>query len=79
MAARKRPAAAPPPIGDMRQHKPLIRELMDEHPEWTYRRIGDRLGEILGVTLGSKDYQAVMRHYDAYEDYQVMALTAPDT
>ena len=38
MAARKRSAAASPPIGDMLQHKPLIRDLMDEHPECTYRR-----------------------------------------
>ena len=61
MAARKRPAAAPPPIGDMRQHTQTIREIIDDHPDWGYKRIGAKLEEVMGVTLESKDYQAVLR------------------
>ena len=73
MAVRKRPAAAPPPIGDMRHHAHLVRDIMDDHPDWGYKRIGARLGEVLGVTLEPKDYQAVLRLYESYEDYQCMA------
>ena len=79
MAARKRPAAALPPVGDVREHADLVRDIMDEHPDWGYKRIGARLGEVLGVTLTPLDYQAVLRlqkaepaapdEREAYEDF----------
>ena len=61
MPPRRRPAADPPPIGDVRDHAQLVGRIMDEHPDWGYRRVGRELGEILGVTLEPRDYQAVLR------------------
>jgi len=52
MAARKRPAAAPPRIGDVRKHVVLVREIMADFPEWGYKHVGARLGELLGARLG---------------------------
>ena len=59
-------------MGDVREHADLIRDIIDEHPDWVYKRIGAQLGEVLGVTLESKDYQAVLRVQKAepaYEDF----------
>ena len=61
MSSRKRPAAAPPPIGDVSEHADLVREIITAHPDWGYKRVGTKLGEDLGVTLEPKDFQAVMR------------------
>ena len=36
MAARKRAAAAPPRIGDVRKHVDLVREIMADFPEWVF-------------------------------------------
>ena len=64
MACRKRPAAALsglPCIDDVRLHVDLVREIMADFPEWGYRRVGARLGELLRVSLEPSDFQAVLR------------------
>ena len=59
MSARKRAAEV---LGSIPiDHADKVRKISDENPDWGYKRVGDRLGEDLGVQLESKHYQAVRK------------------
>ncbi|CAK0906440.1 unnamed protein product, partial [Prorocentrum cordatum] len=64
MSCRKRPAAALsalPRIDDVGRHAQAVRDIVTDHPDWGYRRVGARLGELLHVTLEESDYRQVLR------------------
>ncbi|CAK0880619.1 unnamed protein product, partial [Prorocentrum cordatum] len=64
MSCRKRPASALsalPRIDDVRNHVDVVRGIMNDFPDWSYRRVGARLCEVLEVSLEESDYQAVQR------------------